>query len=182
MALSATTFHLKLALSDVDRGVYQALDLRLARHPSETMRYMLTRTLAYALHSADGIEFSKGGLSVSDEPAITIRDLTGLLQLWVEIGAPSAERLHRASKAAPKVVLYTYGDVTLLRKEFASRAIHKLCDIEVYRVEPAFLDALAARIDRNTSLELTRSDEHLYVSVGGDTLDAKLERLTFETA
>jgi uncharacterized protein YaeQ len=49
MALSATVYHLQVDLSDVDRGVYEALDLRVARHPSETMRYLLTRVIAYCL-------------------------------------------------------------------------------------------------------------------------------------
>ena len=77
MALTATVYHVQINLSDVDRGVYTALDLRLARHPSETMRYLLTRTLAYCFSYEEGIAFSKGGLSSTDEPPVSIRDRTG---------------------------------------------------------------------------------------------------------
>jgi uncharacterized protein YaeQ len=182
MAQASTTYHLKVALSDVDRNVYETLDLRLARHPSETMRFLLTRTIAYALSFEEGIAFSKGGLSDTDQPPITIRDLTGQLVAWIEIGAPSAERLHKASKAAPRLVLYTYADAAQLRKEASTKAIHRVDAIEVFRLDPAFLDALAEHVDRNTEIELTRNDGQIYVSVDGTTLETSLEVLSLTPA
>ena len=174
MALQATVYHFQIELSDVERGVYEALDLRLGRHPSESMPYLLTRTIAYALLYEEGIAFSKGGLSSSDEPPITIRDLQGNLRAWVEIGTPSAERLHKASKAAPRVVVFTQHDPRLLVKEASTRAIHKVERIEVYALEPAFLDELGALTDRNARWTLTRNDGVLYVTVGDKTVSAPL--------
>ena len=87
MAQTATMHHVEVALSDVDRGVYEALDLRVAQHPSESMRYMLTRTLAYCLSYEEGIAFSKGGLSSTDEAPIAIKDRAGILLAWIDIGA-----------------------------------------------------------------------------------------------
>ena len=176
MALTATIYHLEIALSDVDRGVYESLDLRLARHPSETMRYLLTRTFAYCLSYEEGIAFSKAGLSSDDEPPISIRDLTGLLRAWIDIGAPSAERLHKASKAAPRVALYTHADLGLLRREAGSRAIHRVEDIAVWRVEGSFLDGLEAKVDRHTKLGLLRTDGVLYATVGEKTLEGTVTR------
>jgi len=176
MALTATMHHVEIALSDVDRGVYESLDLRVAQHPSETMRYMITRTLAYALSYEEGIAFSKGGLSGTDEAPITVRDPTGVLLAWVDVGSPSAERLHKASKAARRVAVFTHADLKMLRKEAATRAIHKVDDIEVWRFEPSFLDAIEAKMERNTKLEVTRNDGQLYVSVAGTTLETPLER------
>ena len=91
MALTATMHHFQITLSDVDRGVYESLDLRVARHPSETMRYLVTRTLAYCLSYEEGIAFSKGGLSSAEEAPISVRDRTGVLRAWIDVGAPSAE-------------------------------------------------------------------------------------------
>src|SRR5690606_21294072 len=107
MAAGTTIHHLLVNVSDVDRGVYEALDLRVARHPSETMRWLLTRTLAYCLSHGEGIAFSKGGLSDTDGPPLAVHDATGKLLAWIEIGAPSADRLHKAAKAAPRVALFT---------------------------------------------------------------------------
>lgn len=176
MALTATIFHLQVALSDVDRGVYEALDMRVARHPSESTRYMLTRILAYCLSYEEGIAFSKGGLSSAADPPITVTDPTGLLLAWIDIGSPSAERLHKAAKAAPRVALFTAADPAALRREAATRPIHRVEDIEVWRIEPAFLDSLGERIDRSTKLELVRSDGQLYVTIGAEVLESTLTR------
>ena len=178
MALTATIHHLRITLSDVDRAVYEHLDLRVARHPSESGRYLVTRTLAYCLSYEDGIAFSKGGLSAADEPPIAVRDPTGILLAWIDVGAPSAERLHKASKAAQRVSLYTHVDPTLLRREASSRVVHKLADIEVTRVEPSFLDALEAKIGRNTDLEIVRTDGRLYVTIDGGVVEAELTRVS----
>lgn len=175
MALTATVHHLDIALSDVDRGVYEALDLRVAQHPSETMRYLVTRVLAYALSYEEGIAFSKGGLSQTDEPPILVRDPTGLLVAWIDVGVPSAERLHKASKAARRVAVFT-SELALVRREAASKAIHAVDTIDVWAIAPAFLDALVAKMDRRTKLEITRSDGHLYVTVSGATLETPLAR------
>jgi uncharacterized protein YaeQ len=176
VALQATVYHLQIDLSDVDRAVYEALDLRLARHPSESMSYLLTRTIAYALLYEEGIAFSKGGLSSTDEPPVAIRDLQGTLRVWIDVGTPSADRLHKASKAAPRVVVFTQHDPRLLLKEAATRAIHKVEQIEVYALEPAFLDELAAVTDRNARWTLLRNDGVLFVTIGDTTVSGTVTR------
>jgi uncharacterized protein YaeQ len=182
MALTATVHRVAVVVSDVDRGVYETLDLRLAQHPSETTRYLLTRTLAYCLSYEEGIAFSKGGLSDTDEPPLSVRDATGVLLAWIDVGVPSAERLHRASKAAPRVSVFTSADLAQLRREAASRAIHRVEAIDVWRLEPALLDALEAKMERTTKLELTRTEGQLYVTVGGVTLEAPLERASLTSS
>jgi len=102
VALNATLYNFEVDLSDTDRHVYETLSIRVARHPSESEEYLVARLLAYLLEYADGIEFSRG-VSDADEPAIVIRDLTGTLTTWVDIGTPDAARLHKASKAARRV-------------------------------------------------------------------------------
>src|SRR5687768_17783053 len=92
-------YGLRTELSDVDRGVYQTLDLRLARQPSETLEYMLTRFLAYCLEFTEGIELTEG-VAAGGQPAVLVRDLTGRGTAWVEVGMPDAARLRRGSKVA----------------------------------------------------------------------------------
>lgn len=170
MALTATIYRFQIDVSDVDRGLYEALDVRAACHPSETMRALVLRTLAYCLVYEDGISFGKG-LSTADEPAITVRDLTGNLRIWVDVGAPSAERLHRAAKAAPRVVVFTHQDLALLRKEWGTMAIFHADAIEVRRVDPAFLDAVGAVTDRSNRWELLATGGQLYLTSGGRTFE-----------
>lgn len=172
MALTATVHSFEIALSDVDRGVYETLDLRVAQHPSETIPRMLVRTLAFCLAHDDGIAFSKGGLSANDEPPVAVRDGTGRLLHWIDVGAPSAERLHKAAKLA-RVSIYTHEEPQLLRG-VEGKTIHKAAEIEVHAIDPGFVDELAAKVERRTKLELTRTDGTLYVTVAGSTIEASL--------
>ncbi len=174
MALTATLHTFAIQLADVDRGVYETLELRLARHPSETGRYLWTRLLAYLLEYEEGIVFSKGGLSSTDEPPISIRDATGLLTTWIEVGVPSADRLHRASKAARRVTLYSSADLTVLAKECLARGVHKLADLAVWPIDSAMLAQLEEGLGRHTVVELTRSDGRIYLSANGVHFDVPL--------
>jgi uncharacterized protein YaeQ len=176
MSLGATMHRALVTLSDVDRNVYESLDFRLARHPSESVRYLVTRTLAYCLCHEPGIAFSKGGLSSTDEPPLSIHDPTGVFVAWIDIGSPSAERLHRATKAAQRVVLFTHADLGNLQKEARSRDIHRVEEIEVWQLDPKFLDALGEKLERNWKLELVRSDSRLYVTLGSESLEGELVR------
>lgn len=174
MALTATLHTFEVELADVDRGVYEQLELRLARHPSETGRFLWTRLLAYLLEYEDGIAFSKGGLSATDEPPVSVRDRTGILMAWIDVGLPSADRLHRASKAARRVALYTSQDLTLLTKDCIARGVHKLADLAVWPLDPAMLAALEESLGRHTKVALTRSDGRIYLSANALQFDVAI--------
>jgi len=178
MALTATLYHLEIDLSDVDRGVYEKLDLRVARHPSENMRFMLTRVMAFALLYEEGLAFSKG-LSTTDEPAIWRHDSMGSVNLWVEVGVPSAERLHRASKAAHRLVVFTYGDPELVLQKARGKTIHGQDRIAIYALPTPFLDALEQVTDRHARWEVVHTGGQLYVTAGGKTFDAAVTRTAF---
>ena len=165
-----------MQLSDVDRGVYEALDLRLAQHPSETDLFLVTRALAYCLCFEEGIEFGHG-LSNVDEPALWIKSPDGRLVSWIEVGTPSAERLHRASKASPRVCVFTQHDPQLIVRDAAKTPIHRAHEIELYAPEPALLRALAERVERAMSWELSLSGGQLYVGVGRDSFEGELKRI-----
>jgi uncharacterized protein YaeQ len=176
VALGATIHHLTIRLSDVDRGVYETLELKAARHPSETEEYLVTRVLAYCLEYAEGIAFSRG-LSSPDEPPIAVRDLTGTLQAWIEVGSPDAARLHKASKAAPRVAVYTHKDPAQLLRSLDGERIHRAEALELYSVGRELVAGLVARLERRTSLDVSVTDRHVYVTIGGETLSGEVERL-----
>ena len=175
MALSSTVYNFDVNLSDVDRGVYETLAIRAARHPSESIEYLLTRVLAYCLEYAEGIQFSKG-LAEPDEPAVVIRDLTGQITTWIEVGAPDADRLHKASKAAPRVVLYTHKDPAVILRGYEGKKIHKAGDIAVHAVDRELLAELSELVDRRTTMDLSVTEQTMYVGVAGQTLTGAIER------
>lgn len=179
MALGATIYTFAVALADADRGVYDSFELKAARHPSESEEYLVTRVLAYCLEYAEGIAFSRG-LSDPDEPPLAVRDLTGALRSWIEVGAPDAARLHKAAKAAPRVALYTHRDPAALQRLYAGERIHRAEELELYALDRELVDALAKRLERRMKLDLSVSGGHLYVSAGGETLSGETLRFAPE--
>jgi uncharacterized protein YaeQ len=162
-------------LADADRGVYETLALRVAQHPSETAEYLVTRVLAYCLEFTDGIAFSKGGLSDPQEPTIAVRDLTGALQTWIDIGLPEAERLHKASKAAPRVVVYAHRDVAPWLARLEGERIHRAEALEIYVMDRELVAGLGSRLERRLELDLSVSERNLYVSLGDATFSGTIE-------
>ena|SRR5688572_4697996 len=179
MALTATIYNVDVELADSDRNVYESLALRLARHPSESDEYLVARLMAYLVEYAEGIEFSRG-VSDPDVPAIVIRDLTGRIDTWIEVGTPDAERLHRASKAAPRVVVYTHKDPGQFLKQLAGERIHRAEELELYALDRTFVGSLAARLERRLTLTVSIAGREIYVSLGAETLSAPIVRLSRE--
>lgn len=166
MALSATMYGLRTELSDVDRGVYQTLDLRLARQPSETLEYMLTRFLAYCLEFTEGIELTEG-VAAGDQPAVLVRDLTGRVTAWVEVGMPDAGRLHRGSKLAGRCAVYTHRNITQVLAELSGRQIHRAAEIPVYEFGRGFVEEVAAALQRRNEATLSIIEQQLYLDLDG---------------
>jgi uncharacterized protein YaeQ len=179
MALSSTMYVFSVRLADADRAVYESLLLRVAQHPSETPEYLVARVLAYCLEYAEGIAFSKG-LSDPEEPAILVRDLTGVLQAWIEVGMPEAARLHKAGKAARRVVVYTYRDVEPWLVRLEGERIHRAEALEIYAVDRELIAELVSRLERRMEFDLSVAERTLYVSLGDTTLSGTVEarRLT----
>src|SRR6185295_2522662 len=177
VALSATIYNFTIGLSDVDRAVYDTLLLKAARHPSESAEHLVTRVLAYCLEYAEGIAFSRG-ISSPDEPALAVRDLTGALKVWIDIGSPDAARLHKAAKAAPRVAVYTHKDPAQLRQQLAGEKIHRAEALELYAIDRDVIAGLVKRLERRMNFDLSVTDRHLFISVGNETLSGDVSRIT----
>jgi uncharacterized protein YaeQ len=176
MALPSTIYTFEIELADADRGAYETLSLRVPCHPSETPAFLLTRLLAYCLEWTEGLAFSKGGLSDPDEPALSVRDLTGALQSWIEVGSPDAARLHRAAKASPRVAVYTHADPERLLRSWEGERIHRSEEIELVSFDRAFLEALESRLKRRTSMALMVTGGQLYVTIDGAVIEGAVNR------
>lgn len=176
MALSASVHTFALQLADADRNVYTDLDLRVARHPSETAEFMLARLLAYCLEYDEGIELTDG-VSAVDEPALLIRDLTGRIRSWIEVGAPDAERLHRGAKRADRAAVYLHRDPAPWLAQMAGQRIHRAEAIAIRALEPAFLREAAGRLERRNQGALSVSGGVLYLDLNGHSLSSEVQAL-----
>lgn len=174
MAQTATIYTFLIDLSDMDRGVYATLDLRVAKQPSESVEFMLTRVLAYCLEYEEGIAFSPG-ISAGDEPALTVRDLTGRIVAWIEVGAPDGERLHRASKSAERVAVYSQHHLGKLTQQLAGTRVHRAEAIPVHLLDRALLAALLRLTERRTTLSLLVTEGQLFVEIAGQSLTGAVE-------
>lgn len=164
----------EIQLADVDRSVYESLDLRVARHPSEDNPYLLTRVLAFALEYEPGLEWS-GGLSEGSEPAIWRKSPDGRVLSWIEVGAPAADRLHRAAKLAERVAVWCHRRPDLLQQKCSKEKVHKADRIRLVKVPGELLAALEQRLDRNNRWDLSHHEGRVTIVVGGDAIDAAID-------
>ena len=177
MALTATIYNFDIDLSDSDRGVYETLSLRVAQHPSEADEYLIARILAYLLEYGEGIEFSRG-VSDPDEPMIAIRDLTGKIQSWIDIGTPDGARLHKASKTGARVVVYCHKEGAQWLNGLASANIHRVNELQLYAIDRQLIAQLVSRLDRRMSFAVSISDREIFVAIGSDNLTGAVSRLS----
>ena len=177
MALTATMRRFEISLADSDREIYESIELRVAQHPSESERYLIARVVARVLEHAEGLDFSKGGVSDDEEPALVQRNLRGELVAWIEIGSPTPDRLHKAAKLAPRVVVYTWRSAEELAAAILERQVYRADRIELCAFDPAFLDGAAATLDRVNRWDLSVSGGTIYLTIGGALHETVVRRV-----
>lgn len=173
MALSSTIYRVNIELSDIDRSVYESLDFRVAQHPSEDASRLVTRILAFALLHEEALEFGKG-ISDAEEPALWTKDLTGQITHWIDVGTPTAERIHIASKKAARVTIVCHKGEEALAREMTKRKVHKAGEIAVLYIEPAFVSQLAKLLDRNATWTVVHNDGDLSVTTRNETVSGRV--------
>ncbi len=181
MALTSTIYTFDITLSNVDRGCYESLALRVAMHPSESPEYFTARVFAYCLEYAEGIVFSKG-VSDAEDPTIAVRDLTGAMKVWIEIGAPDAARLHKAAKASPRVAVYTHRDPAQVQRQWVGERIHRAEEIALYAIDRDLIAAFCERLERRMKFSMSVTDGMMYLDVNGATLSGTIEQWPLQAA
>lgn len=169
-------YHFLLDLSDVDRGIYETLDFRLYQHPSEIPVYLLTRGLAYTVSFGPGLEFSGEGLSDPDAPAMKSLGKHGVIDTWIEIGNPSAKKLHKAGKTARQVIVYTYKSADVLIEDIKKNNVHRAEDIEINAFDMSFLTQLEAKLKSNNKWSVLIQQGHIDVGIGDETISTEIRK------
>ena len=182
MALKATIFKADLQIADMDRGYYRDHALTIARHPSETDERMMVRLLAYALHAGDALSFGKG-LSADDEPDLWQKDLTGAIELWIDVGQPDEKRIRRACGRARQVIVYSYGGhgAAIWWNQIGGK-LERSGNLTVVSVAPAGSQALAKLARRNMQLNCTIQDEQVWLADAENRVQVDLTRVKIPPA
>lgn len=176
MALKATIFKAVVNVADTDRHVYLEQALTLARHPSETDARMMVRLLAWCLRSAPELEFTRG-LCADDEPDLWRHELHGDIAEWIEVGLPEPKRLKRASNRAQQVYLFAYGArAAQVWWQQHQSEVSKLSNVQIYYVDDALLESLAALAERSMAIQVTISEGTVWISSGEVALSWTPER------
>ena len=175
MALPSTMHRFQIELSDIDSGIYDSFDLRVARHPSESIPYLMTRVLAWVLNRSDDVEMSRAGLCDPEDPAVLARDLTGTIAHWIDIGSPHPDRVHKATKAAKRVSIYTYKDVNLLCQALQKANVHRLERVKIYGFNSQLLEQLGLSLKRNNHWVVVRNDGVIFVTANDVTVEMPVE-------
>ena len=179
MGLSVTLYRFRIDLSDVDRGVYEQLDFRVAQHPSESLSYLFTRVFAFALNAQDYLEFSPQGLADPETPALWVKNPSGGVDLWIEIGNPSPKKLNKATKLAKLVKIYTYKDPLALIREASTETVFRSESVEITALSMKFLDSLESALARDNKWNIVVNDGGLALSIGDQNFHCELKKHSF---
>ena len=173
MAIKATIFKADLQIADMDRQYYQDHSLTIARHPSETDERMMIRILAFIFNASDTLGFGKG-LSSDDEPDLWQKDLTGAIELWIEIGQPDEKRLRKACGRSRQVLVYPFsGNSADVWWEQNRSALNKLDNLRVINIDSASSEALEKLARRTMQLQCTLQDDEIWITDGESTVQVE---------
>ncbi|MBS0320453.1 MAG: YaeQ family protein [Proteobacteria bacterium] len=174
MALKSTIFKAELSIADIDRGYYRDHSLTIARHPSETDERMMVRLLAFALHANDALAFGRG-LSAEDEPDIWLRDLTGAIDEWIEVGLPDEREVRKACGRARAVYVLAYGGRAVdLWWQNVHASLERQERLAVAEVPSEASRSLSQLANRTMRLQFTIQDDHVLVADGETSVAVEL--------
>lgn len=156
MALKATIYKADLSIADMDHHNYGDYQLTMALHPSETIERLMVRVLAFARYADEQLEFTKDLFEVN-EPALWQKDLTGLLEKWIEVGCPDEDKVKKASARCQQVAVIAYGSSV---EEWYKRSskLKTLKNVEVWQLSEATTTAIQALCERTMQLQLNIMD------------------------
>jgi uncharacterized protein YaeQ len=177
MAIKSTIFKAELQIADMDRNYYHDHALTIAQHPSETDERMMVRVLAFALHAHEALSFGKG-LSADDEPDLWQKDLTGTIELWIDVGLPDEKLIRKACGRARQVIVYTYGGrgADIWWNQNASK-LERLNNLTVINLPETTSQALTTLVQRTMQLQCTIQDGEIWIADNNVRIQVELTTL-----
>ncbi len=173
MALKPTIFKAELEIADTARSYYQTHTLTVARHSSETDERLMVRLLAFARHAHEHLTFTEG-LANADDPALWQKDLTGAIDLWIDLGQPDEKRILKSCGRAGQVVIYCYSSSANIWWNALSPKLERAKNLSVFQIDPA---GLAGLVERSMKLHCLVQEDQIWVTAGDETLQVELTRL-----
>ena len=180
MAIKSTIFKAHLQIADMERHYYHDHVLTLARHPSETDERMMVRLLAFALYAHEYLEFGQG-MTNEEEADLWQKDLTGTIQLWIDVGVPDEKLIRKACGRAAQVVVFSYGG-RIVDMWFAQNGtqFERQKNLTIFNLPTESTQALARLAQRTMNLQCTIQDGQVWLSDGETSVE--VERAILKSA
>ncbi len=176
MALKATIYKADLQIADMDRHYYADHALTIARHPSETDERMMVRLLAYALYAQEGMALTRGLFEV-DEPDLWVKDLTGEIKLWIDLGQPDEDRMRKACNRADRVIVICYSHSCPVWWKQVADKLSRLHNLTVLQLPSETAQALADLAERTMALQCMVQDGDIWLNTDAQSIAVKLTPL-----
>lgn len=177
MALKATIFKADISISDMDRNYYKDHNLTIARHPSENDDRMMLRIVAFIANAHEYLEFTRGLCDV-EEPELWQKTFSDEIELWIELGQPSEQRIKKGCNQSKQMVIYSYADNSF--NEWWKKEKNKLQlrnNLSVYTLPAELATVLAAQVERTMQIQVTIQDGQMWLNIGSETTELALEQL-----
>ena len=175
MALKPTIYKFTIDLSDLDRNIYEQLNLTVAQHPSESVERMMARVIAYCLNMGPELTFTRG-VSATDEPDIWQHELNGQISLWIDIGEPTFERIKKATRQADAVKVYSINQKSDIWWQQIEQDLLPF-KLEIHQFQWQELQAVAAHATRTMSFSLSITEQTCYLTTDSDSLTVSSKAL-----
>lgn len=174
MALKSTIFKAELQIADMERGYYHDHAVTIARHPSENDERMMVRLLTFALHADEALIFGDS-IGNEDEPSLWQKDLTGAIQVWIDVGRPDEKRIRRACGRSERVFIYTYGghDVHVWWGQI-NQKLERFGNLTVITLPAHPVSTLAGMAKPGMKLQFTIQERQIWVTDDVDTVHLDL--------
>ena len=176
MALKSVIYKAQLQVADMDRHYYADHALNIACHPSETLQRMMTRVLVFALHATESLELAKG-ISDVDEPDLWQKDLTGAIQLWIELGQPEERRILKACGRADQVIIYAYGNNAQLWWKQIANKLARAKNLKVLQLDAETVASLEALCQRTMQIQVTIQDGEIWIRDESNAVQVTIQTL-----
>lgn len=171
MALKATIFKIDLSISDMDRGYYADHNLTIARHPSETDQRMMLRILAFMFNANERLAFTKG-LSDDEQPDIWQKNYHDGIELWIELGQPSEQRIKKGCNQAQAMQIFSYDSGPLrMWWEKEKNALARRKNLKIVTIEEGIGEALAQQVNRQMHIQCTLSEGQAWLTIGSTAIE-----------
>lgn len=177
MSKGAQLYNFRVDLSDIDNGHYQLITYKSVLHPSEKLQRMVVRSILFAIYRYRGVDFTKG-VCVADEPDLWAKTDDDKVDLWIEIGLPSNDRLHKICRDSNEVLLFLYGKS--FNKYKSQKTIGNIHDhnMQIYTIDDQFVELVAAIAIKNNHWSIIVQDGLITVINGDESLTTSLQLIS----